>query len=1626
MNQADIGDLGRTKTMLRTSDAIPQSSQPVNLAYEADLLGNIQQALAGLQGFGIMALELMQNADDAGASSLVFDVRDDALLVRNTATFSTCGLTMPRCPWEIEGDSNGIKRCCNFHAISRMGSRSKVHLGSQIGRFGIGFVSVYQVTDRPIVRSAGIEMQLDPLNGTSTLRTIPKASDTEFELPWALVSTETRKALNASPTPADVVPLVTEAISDMLTKGLFFLRHLQRVDLQQNGQPVRSVSIERQPDVVTLHIEPGAARERWRLLTRDATDLAIERDLFSDFPTLSELGRSPVVSVAVPLDHESISGLLYAYLPTEQPSGLPLHINADFFPHPTRRTIVLTGEGHERYWNELLLDTAAKAIAEDFDSLRDRLGAKRLWSLANAAYIAREIASFSSFWTELQIAAKASTSVLTVTSAWCLPTECFLTDLSPNARTALASIGMHLLNEDLRPHWTVLNVLGGRLLTLPLVVTALEAFQSSHGFSADTPHLREVWLAVDTLLSQAKGRQDLKALVSRLKAVPFVLDADNAPSTILSLWGPEAGVAASGIRRYIPDCPFVHADVLTFAAIAEILDTYELDDFARNLSERIADEESAKTIIGTGPDQVRDFYTTLTGFEVGDGAVNAGSLLANVPMLRTASGFVSPSRGQLPGGFVDPIGHFELVDTSIMNEKMRRFTSDVLSVDVLTFNDYVKDHLSEILKGNPTREQYVALLQEVVEHKNELELDGGLEYLAQVSFVRTRDGAFARPSNCYFWTAALETLLGHNEAYFVDEDWMPKGRLASRFRDLLEYRMGMQSELAIEHIVERIETIASTGSIDTIASETQPIVRHILQRFPRLKPSELEALGKLRTLAWLPASQNGERLQGYRYPPTQLYRSFRAPAFASQVKIVDLPILRTAQAGRALGDFLDFLELPEEPPTAAVVAHLEHCMAENLPASDTVYAVLSERLEKPDAACIDRLADKPFIYDAELQQYLTSDQVFWAPTFFKGYWHSASFRMLQREPLYRRLGVRDTPSARNYGSLLEEVARRATISQTEIDIHERCLAWLADALADGDPEAMTTIVELRDKPCLLSEQGTVIWPDEAAWLDSETLAEPFAGALDDRLVAPPRVPRYSAARFFKALNVDRLSDIARLRLAAEPESVADAAATSLLRDRAELLLWLAPNWEFGAWLNKILNTVELRTTEALLVQAEIAQFDPPVRSAPADVPAFYDAEQSILYVKGEQGEPAHWTDAFSAIFASLEQLSYGIETPPLVMTAAFVASMPTAADAERALRSANYRPPEIPQLDHLPTGIITDAPEETQPGADVEEDGTEELTTDTVVPESPPVPNQPEEAKQEAPRIEIEPAPADPSSDAEATQHGGPSSDSHFKSRGEDGEFGHAGDPAPASGGTTGQWPANSNQTNHSGSWNGSGHQRGNQIRTSWHERRSRLLSYVNAGSSDESQQQASADGAPDISSQIDVAAITAVVDYETRSGRSAAVQPHNNPGFDIVSSGESPRDRRLIEVKGLEGNWTERGVKLSAVQFATAQQYHNEYWIYVVEHARDPHNRRVNAIANPFAKVSEYWFDHGWKEVTEEISTAMESSLKAGAKIRHSRWGVGTISEVNRRGIAISLLVDFVENGRKLVPFNADIEFMD
>jgi hypothetical protein len=169
----------------------------------------------------------------------------------------------------------------------------------------------------------------------------------------------------------------------------------------------------------------------------------------------------------------------------------------------------------------------------------------------------------------------------------------------------------------------------------------------------------------------------------------------------------------------------------------------------------------------------------------------------------------------------------------------------------------------------------------------------------------------------------------------------------------------------------------------------------------------------------------------------------------------------------------------------------------------------------------------------------------------------------------------------------------------------------------------------------------------------------------------------------------------------------------------------------------------------------------------------------------------------------------------------------------------------------------------------------------------------------------------------------------------------------------------------------------------------------------------------------IDAAAMNAVAEYEGARGCFVDRMPHLNPGYDIISISSQTHEKRLIEVKGLDGEWTGRGVKLTRTQIMNAEEYGDEYWLYVVEHALDAKKREIHAIQNPFFKASEFWFDYVWRDVADEHGGDIMSRFRPGRTVKVKNWGIGKIVDVYHRGIASNITIEFPTHGRRNLPFN-------
>ena len=1643
------------------SARVAESKRPaVTIPYRANLLGNIEQALKGLQGYGIMALELIQNADDAGSKRLHFDARDDALVVGNDGEFSSCGLQDAECPWLQTGDETGLKRPCNFHAIAEMGSRSKLHAAEQIGRFGIGFVSVYQITDTPIVRSSGVELCLNPQTQEVIKSDVGPTVGTQFILPWASSQSEVRQGLNASPTPDDVADKVVAEVDLVLQGSLLFLRHVEHVEVRRNGKLVVSVNIGRLGEDVTLSFSPSGDTQRWLVLARQADDVLAASKLFERFEALARLERSLTVNVAVPVKLEQVvDGLLYAYLPTRQSMRMPIHVNADFFPHASRQAIVLEGEQHERYWNEALIETAAAALSEHFVRIRDLLGPTRFWALADSAFQRKAEPAFKSFWERLAAVAAETPSIWTTRGEWQVAKE---TSLPPDSMTAVdqsavADLGLALISPQLRRHWSVLSSIGAHQLRLSNLVAALEARGDDATNGGGEP-LRRLWSAISVMIEAPSEKNSLIMVLPKLKAIPFIVDVDAAPISPKDARRLPVGVSRQALRKIVPSRRVAHEDVLQSPQLANLVPEYLLDDLAADLAKVITDEAAAEAVIGTADADVRRFYSLLTSFPAERKIGSVAHILANVPILRTGTGFVSPSRGQLPGDFRDPIGHFQIVESRLFVQDMREIARSVLQVDVLTFRAYVTEHLEEIITSGVTRQQYGALITEIVNHRSQLDDDGTLGILAKMAFVRTRAETYVRTDEVYFWSAPLQAILGTDPARWVDEGWIP-GDLQPRSRDLFE-RLGMPFTVATEHIVDRIETIAEAGEgLEAIVDGTTPIIRHILDRWTRFTLDDRAALSRLKDVKFLAAIVDGVREDGFRYPPNGLYRAGRAPGFSSQVPVVEMTALR--QANAAVVEFLDLIEMPVEPPTEKIVAHLEHCMVTGSAVNDLTYQMLNERLERGDeAACIDRLEGTDFIYVPDVG-FIGAGEVFWIPPIFGGYWHTASSRMRQREQLYRRLGVLDSPEPRHFATLALAIAANTTLSATDLAIHGRCLASLAEALEREDAGSAEAVDMLIDEIAFLNVEGGATWTGEAVWLDSEQLAASFGTVLDERLIRLPDLSRSTSSRFLKRLDVPALTDIAQFRLAEEPENRIAADATSLLKSRADLLLWLAPNRTSRLALRELLLAAEIRLSNQLLVQAEIDAFDPPVRSPAASAPAYLDREAGVLHLRSSTGR-VDWAAAFRALFSEIERFCPTTEIPPLCMTAAYIMSQEDWADAEQALLAADFKAPDDLNVSFEVGRELKDEPEDettndepTDPAAavaEVEDTSSGGSVDSCEIPEEEPagVDTASMKPRSVASKSAAENGSEQGNATSTASGPGGSAGRKASKesaggnTSGEEEEEDDAYGSAASRGALGAEPEGDDTRSDHTerentrtrGRFDGEGRGGSSPFRNDGGRqsdataerqvRRSRMLSYVSRSGTRGVGDASTASGSDDIADLIDAAAMKAALSYEQVRGWEPERQPHFNPGFDIVS--KSPvGGRRLIEVKGLDDEWTERGIKLSHVQFSMAREHPDEFWIYIVEHARDLERQKVTAIGNPFSKVEEYWFDHNWREASEERASSRDIHLKEGLKVQHHIWGKGVVVEIKSRGLIPFVVVDFGSlEGRRGIPFNSSLKILD
>ena len=490
--------------------------------------------------------------------------------------------------------------------------------------------------------------------------------------------------------------------------------------------------------------------------------------LRSEFPGKLEDRRRTNVSVAIPLDAE-VDGLLCAYLPTDERSGLPAHVNADFSPESDRKHLI-TDSFHGR-WNRLAVRAAARIIARQLPDLASLLGHEQLWRLIFAAYEARPAGpdtGIGAYWQEIGPLLSAAPVMWTTTGQWTTPAAAVFLYSSDEDELipALEQLGVLVMHPQVGAFVRrMTGRAGARQLSIEILATALQ----DHGLTrptslADAPpavaaqESREIlWRELERLLGRQSPASDRELL--RRTAV--------MPGTDGRLWPPgQLYRADPPTTRLVTDLglgiAFLDRTVLPDGCdrLATLCPPLDLP-FVLTLLASGDGAHALREALDSGRVSAAQILSWLRGHEL---AILASPALRSrvraLPIYPTGSGYRPLEEVMLPGGFTDRLGIAEVIDRDQVSEHVSFLQQ--LGATTLTLRTYLTESVPsaarrpEMLADPRWQQLIVELATQLDDFAQDAEVRQALTPLPLVAC----DGGFLPASSCYFASETVTAVLG--------------------------------------------------------------------------------------------------------------------------------------------------------------------------------------------------------------------------------------------------------------------------------------------------------------------------------------------------------------------------------------------------------------------------------------------------------------------------------------------------------------------------------------------------------------------------------------------------------------------------------------------------------------------------------------------------------------------------------------------------------------------------------------------------------------------------------------------------------------------------------------------------
>jgi len=279
--------------------------------------------------------ELIQNADDANATEIVFKLNSNSL--------------------EFSHNGTELFNYKDVESITSVGHSTKLNEINKIGKFGAGFKSVFAVTESPIIHSSNFHFEIKNFIVPYQIDDITENSSTKIILPFNKEGSDKQK----------IYSFIKGTLLNLEAECLLFLKKISKINWETKSS-FGSYYLETEDDFTK------------RLIKKVKHDLFIDNYLV--FSNTIKIGGADNLNLVVAFSLKNNEGddspkritayhesKLFVFFPTSVNTGLKFLIHAPYKTTPNRETINFNDEE-----NKILTQELSKLVAQSIITLKER------------------------------------------------------------------------------------------------------------------------------------------------------------------------------------------------------------------------------------------------------------------------------------------------------------------------------------------------------------------------------------------------------------------------------------------------------------------------------------------------------------------------------------------------------------------------------------------------------------------------------------------------------------------------------------------------------------------------------------------------------------------------------------------------------------------------------------------------------------------------------------------------------------------------------------------------------------------------------------------------------------------------------------------------------------------------------------------------------------------------------------------------------------------------------------------------------------------------------------------------------------------------------------------------------